>query len=308
MTRCPITYKRLSTGTYSKTGLHYLNPALDDLDPFPLDLDKQLILADGLMTQLSIPGSGPKLNALLSVTNRSFKVTDQHGSYILKPKLRSNGEMPQNEDVTMKMAAACGIEVPIHGLIYAKDQTMLFMIRRFDRVGRSGKIHVEDFAQISGKTRQTKYDGTMEEVAQAIDQYCTFPVVEKLKLLRRTLFCYMIGNSNMHLKNISMIHREGKIELSPAYDLANTAISEQEGDHELALSLSGKHSGFSRADFFESFAQDTLGLNKKAVNQLSEEFRKALPEWRRLIKICFLSEKKQEAYRQVLDRRLKTLR
>ncbi|MEX0995285.1 MAG: HipA domain-containing protein [Balneolaceae bacterium] len=308
MKRCPITYNRISSGWYSKTGLHYLNPALEELKPLPLDHDKQLIVADGLMARLSLPGSSPKLNAQLSVTNRSFKITGGHASYILKPKRRFNGEMPQNEDVTMKMASACGIEVPLHGLIYAEDQTMLFMVRRFDRTGRSGKIHTEDLAQISGKTRQTKYDSSMEEVARILDRYCTFPLVEKMKLFRRTLFSYMTGNGDMHLKNLSIIHRKGKVELSPAYDLINTALSEQDKSHEMALSLTGKRSDFVREDFFETFARKILGLHEKAVDSLADKFRRSLPEWRRLLKISFLSEEKQEDYRRVLDRRLKTFR
>lgn len=308
MKRCPITYNRISSGVYSKTGLHYLNPALNDLKPFALDHDGQLRMADGLMTQLSIPGSSSKLNARLSVTNREFRIANRHASYLLKLKRRYNGESPQNEDVTMKMAASCGIEVPLHGLIYAADQTMIFMVRRFDRTGRSGRIHVEDFAQILGKTRETKYESSMEEAAEVIDRYCTFPVVGKMKLFRRTLFSYMVGNGDMHLKNLSLIHRKDKIELSPAYDLINTALSMQEKRNEVALSMGGKRSGFTRQDFFETFAMESLGLHEKAVSTLAGEFRKSLPEWRRLLKISFLSEEKQEAYRQILDSRLKTLR
>jgi hypothetical protein len=38
------------------------------------------------------------------------------------------------------------IAVPLHGLIYSKDGSMTYFIRRFDRVGNN-KIAVEDFSQ-----------------------------------------------------------------------------------------------------------------------------------------------------------------
>lgn len=57
-----------------------------------------------------------------------------------------------------------------------------------------------------------------------MEQYCTFPMVEKAELFRRVLFRWLVGNEDMHLKNFSIIHREPVIELSLAYDLLNTTI------------------------------------------------------------------------------------
>ncbi len=68
--------------------------------------------------------------------------------------------MPANEAVTMSMAAAAGIDVPTHGLVPAIDGGWVYLVRRFDRTGRSGKLHVEDFAQLSGATRETKYESS----------------------------------------------------------------------------------------------------------------------------------------------------
>jgi hypothetical protein len=61
---------------------------------------------------------------------------------------------------------------------------------------------------------------SMERVATSIEQYCTFPVVERVKL-----FSFFTGNEDMHLNNFFLIRREGKVELSPAHDLINTTIA-----------------------------------------------------------------------------------
>ena len=64
----------------------------------------------------------------------------------------------------------------------------------------------------------------LTDLIKLIDDYCTFPAIEKVKLFRLVLFNFLIGNEDMHLKNYSVIVRDNKVELSPAYDLLNTTI------------------------------------------------------------------------------------
>ena len=75
----------------------------------------------------------------------------------------------------MRLAAMIGLEVPLHGLVYSKDGSFAYFIRRFDRIGRGGKLPLEDFAQLTGKDRDTKYRSSMEQVSAVIDRFCTFP-------------------------------------------------------------------------------------------------------------------------------------
>ena len=104
-----------------------------------------------------------------------------------------------------------------------EDGGWIYFVKRYDREGRSGKVHVEDFAQLSGLTRETKYDSSLEKVAQVVEKFSTFPAIEKPKLAKRLLFCFLTGNEDMHLKNFSLWMRDGVVSLSPAYDLLNTA-------------------------------------------------------------------------------------
>jgi serine/threonine protein kinase HipA of HipAB toxin-antitoxin module len=46
------------------------------------------------------------------------------------------------------------------GLVYTKGDGLCYVVRRFDRVGRSEKLAVEDLAQLLGLERETKYDAT----------------------------------------------------------------------------------------------------------------------------------------------------
>ncbi len=307
MKQCPITYEPIETGLYSSTGLRRLNPALKKLVLLPYT-DRELILESRKrMTKMSIQGVQPKLSARLSVKNGEFEIVDQHGIFMLKPNLSHFENVPENEDLTMRLASIAGINVPLHGLIYNEEMKLVYVIRRFDRAGKSKKIHTEDFAQVAGMTRDTKYDYSMERVADLIERYCTFPVVEKLKLFRLVLFSYLVGNEDMHLKNFSLIHQDGKIELSPAYDLLNSTIVLSNVKEEMALPIKGKKSNFNRNILFSYFGGERLGLNRKVLSKTEEEFRNLYPEWLDLIEISFLSDKLKEAYIQILDHRWESL-
>ncbi len=124
----------------------------------------------------------------------------------------------------MTLAEIFGIEVPVHGLVYSKDKSKTYFIKRFDRIGHNQKLAVEDFSQLLGLDRETKYESSMEKVIWVVSTYCSFPKIEFVKLFKRTLFNFLVGNEDMHLKNFSLITRQDRVALSPAYDLLNSTI------------------------------------------------------------------------------------
>jgi len=148
-----------------------------------------------------------------------------------------------------------------------------------ERYGRE-RLPVEDFAQLSGASRETKYDSSMEKVAGVIDQFCTFPALERVKLFERTLFSFLVGNEDMHLKNFSLITRNEKVELAPAYDFLNTTIALKGAKEELALPVKGKKSRLTRNDLLTYFARERLQINERVLNDVLSRFAKAMPAWR----------------------------
>ena len=306
MRPCPITYEECEGGKYSLKGLKKLSPRLKSLKDFPFSAEDQVREAIARAAKMSIQGVQPKLSVRLNVRNEIFEIVDTGGRYILKPQTENYREVPENEDVTMRLAELIGIDTPLHGLVYSKDDTMTYFIRRFDRAGRNKKIPVEDFAQLSGKNRETKYDSSMEQIISLIEQFCTFPAIEKLKLFNLTLFNYLVGNEDMHLKNFSVIRRDLKVELSPAYDLLNTTIILNTRE-ELALPLGGKKSKLKRDDFFVYFAKERLDLTRKSIEQTVRRIVKAFPRWTDLIQECFLSDSMKTQYIDLLNERFSKL-
>ncbi len=201
------------------------------------------------------------------------------------------------------MAKAFGLEVPFHGMLYAKDGSLSYFIKRFDRYGKGKKWATEDFAQLTGNTRDTKYRFTMEKLIPVLDEYCSFPVIEKADFFKRVLFCYVTGNEDMHLKNFSLITQKGKTTLTPIYDFLNSTIAIKNPEEEIALMLKGKKSNLKAADLIDYYAKEKLLLNEKTINAILNQMKKATPKWKELLEISFLSEDMKEKYLELLENR-----
>jgi serine/threonine-protein kinase HipA len=306
MNRCPITYEPCGSQKYSPSGLHLLSPRLESLQDFPLGKEKQLELALEYADKLSFSGVQRKLNANLSIVEKVFKTVSKKGHFILKPQSPDYLELPQNEDLTMKLAACMGIETPLHGLMYCSDGSFTYFIKRFDRIGKNQKLAVEDFAQLAGASRETKYDFSMEKIIPMIEKFCTFPQIEKRKFFLLTLFSFLVGNEDLHLKNLSLIRREDLIEFSPAYDLVNSCLAIKTTE-ELALPLRGKKSRFTKSDFIDYLGKERLQLTEETIRTILEQIKNSIPACERLIEISFLSLDKKKAYLTLLQDRLKRL-
>lgn len=301
---CPITYENISRGEkYSKKGLRRLSPSLKSLNDFPYTAEEQRQEAEARSSKLSIQGVQPKLSAALNIKEGLFEAVDRGGRYILKPQVERYKRLPENEDLTMRLAAIVDIEVPLHGLIYSKDESLTYFIRRFDRKGQKDKLHVEDFAQLSGESRDTKYESSMEKVAEIVAEFCTFPAIEKAKLFKRTLFSFLVGNEDMHLKNFSILVRDDKVELSPAYDLVNSTLVLSGTKEELALPLHGKKRNITYNDMIKHFAMERLAMSAGACTSMLDEFKASLPEWELLIARSFLPAKDQKSYLEIIHDR-----
>ena len=303
MNICPITYQPCGDKKYSDNGLKLLSRNLTQLKDLPLTQEEQLREAAIRADKMSIQGVQPKLSAKLNVKDEVFDIVDRGGEYILKPQNNFYPELPENESLTMKLAELIGVEVPLSGMIYSSDGKFTYFIKRFDRYGRSKKLSLEDFAQLAGKSRETKYDYSMEKLITLIDTFCTFPAIEKVKLFRLSIFNFLIGNEDMHLKNFSLITRDNKVELSPAYDLLNTTIVLPKSQEEIALPLAGKKRNLSAKILIDYFAKERLKLNPTIISQVFNKINTEWNNWEKLIKISFLSNEMKEKYFELMKKR-----
>jgi serine/threonine-protein kinase HipA len=309
--RCPITYELLSDehqGRYSRNGLRRLSTRLQRLSDLPYDAQEQRLEAARRATKMSVQGVQPKLSARLRVSGGRFEIVDRGGEYILKPPNVIFPHLPENEDLTMRLAESAGIEVPRHGLLHARDGSWTYFVKRFDRGPRRKKFAVEDFAQLSGRSRTTKYDSSMEQVVAVIDRYATFPLVDRRELFLRTVFCFLTGGEDMHLKNFSLLTDGERIRLSPAYDLVNSSIVVRPPAEELALPLRGRKRNLSHNDLVDYFGRERLELTAPVIDTVLATLQDASETWPEIIGTSFLPDELQQAYVDLIKERCRRLR
>jgi serine/threonine-protein kinase HipA len=141
----------------------------------------------------------------------------------------------------------------------------------------------------------------MEKIGKALSNYSSNTLLDKLLLFELTVFCYLTGNSDMHLKNFSMIETTYGWILSPAYDLLNVAIINPEDQEELALTLEGKKNKLNREHFIK-FGQG-LELKDSQIDGVFDRFRKKEPAAHSWINRSFLSAEMKKRYVQILNQR-----
>jgi serine/threonine-protein kinase HipA len=257
---------------------------------------------------IAVPGVQPKIS-LSVVSNAIDKEKNDRltivgaldGNFILKPPTEQYPELPANEAVTMSIAKAFGIEVVPFSLIRLKSGELAYVTKRIDRTKDGDKFHMLDMFQITEAF--DKYKSSMEKVGKAVLQYSGNTLLDAMSLFELTVFSFITGNNDMHLKNFSMINYESdQWVLAPAYDLLNVAIANPEDNEELALTLDGKKRKL-KLDYFVRWGQQ-MGLNKKQIEGVFTSIldkRKIALHW---INNSFLSEKMKEDYIVLMKERL----
>src|SRR5690606_16508846 len=108
--------------------------------------------------------SGVQLKYSLRIEERSLKLTEKYGQYILKPippskQLVHLDDVPENEHITMQIAEQLfKIKVAANALIQFKDGQPAYLTRRFDVNPHGGKYMQEDFAQLTNRTKASHGD------------------------------------------------------------------------------------------------------------------------------------------------------
>lgn len=235
----------------------------------------------------AIPGEQPKLSAAkftATVRTKSLPAS------ILKLSPQAYPLLVENEAFFMDCARQCRIKAAIASLVEDRTGRTGLIVERFDRGGKRRQLdffHTEDACQFSDFYPADKYRMPMSTIVQNIGSLCNAAPVQMLRLFELTLFSYMIGNCDLHAKNVSIIENplSGLVELSPAYDLLST-LPYSKLDRRMALKMDGKDDGFKASDFVRFF--ERFGLAEAAVLQSITKISNRLkPQLERIGEIGF---------------------
>lgn len=249
-------------------------------DPVQLDLPEDNDaeahdqVAGEKQMKFSLAGVQLKLSALREGRGLTIPVEGRGGNWIVKLPDPRFPRVPRTEWSTMHWAQRAGLPVPrielvslsdIHGLpddAYTGKEDKAYAIERFDRSKR-GRIHTEDFAQVLGVRPAAKYENANYETI-ARNVLAIAGVEAFLRFVRQLVFVILSGNGDAHLKNWSLIYRDGvRADLAPPYDLVSTILYNPKDT--LGLNLA-KNKAFERVTIadFERLAQK-IGADPKVV-------------------------------------------
>ncbi|MBR6057053.1 MAG: HipA domain-containing protein [Victivallales bacterium] len=241
-----------------------------------------ILARNTILQRISVPGVQPKLSLHLekgSSAHSRLTLVGLEGDYILKPQTPQWPFLPEAEHFCMLLARKCNITTVDFGLIPLKSGELAYITRRMDRTD-SGSLHIEDFCQILNKMTDQKYNGSMEQIGKALRRFSDVAGLDAIRFFELALFSFITGNSDMHLKNFSLLYQaNGRRELSPAYDLVPVSIILPEDKEEMALTLNGKKANLKRIDFERLGISLQLSAKQidKAFLRLTEAVEKALP-------------------------------
>jgi serine/threonine-protein kinase HipA len=254
-------------------------------------------------THLSLTGASGKVGLYYDEAGARWYLPmgNAPSTHIVKQShVRLNG-IVTNEQLSLMTAEALGISVPQSFIINtgsAKDEEILFATKRYDRIMDGAgntisglpcpyRLHQEDFAQALGIPSAEKYErnfrGYMKAMFELLRTSSSNPIEDRIMLWKIIVFNYLIGNTDNHVKNYSLLYSKDmkSVRLAPAYDIVSTVIYE-ESTRDMAFHIGGEYCiDRMTAHTFRNAAAE-VGLGEKMAMKYYEDmcntFESALKE------------------------------
>lgn len=284
----------------------YVNPEYRELDPdlmFRLASEGATTSADLVVeAHLSLTGASGKIGAYLGDDGKWYlPMGSAPSTHILKQSHIRYDHVVENEQLAMQTAALLGISIPASSIIRAeKDEEghVLFATERYDRTMEGSvrevsgmpcplRLHQEDFGQALGIAAADKYEKSggqyMKKMFDLLRKRSAYPIEDQMKLWDIIVFHWLIGNTDGHIKNLSLVYDRNlkSVRLAPAYDILSTIVYDTHS-RQMAFAIGGEFE-WDRIDR-ECFVRacDEIRLNgkifMKRFDDLCERFEPALSQ------------------------------
>lgn len=274
----------------------------DTLSQFTIDSTNKGYTVTGVQKKLSLHLSDEE-NPRLTLVNYPT-------GYILKPQTEEYRALPEMEYLIMQMAKASSIKTVPFALLRLSSQEnqLAYITKRIDRV--NGKmLAMEDFCQLDGRLTEAKYHSSYERCGKIITEFSSSKGMDMAEFFIRVVFSFIVGNSDMHLKNFSLIESyegSGRYSLSDAYDLLSTNVIIPEDKEQLALTINGRKQNIRRKDFF--VLAENIGLNKKSAEKMIAKLLKLSDTYINMCMDSYLPEDMKDALAKLIQSRCTILK
>ena len=254
-----------------------------------------------IQSHLSLTGASGKTGLYYDDKKKKWyqPVGSAPSNYIVKQSHVRLSNIVVNEQLCLLTAKKLGIDVPESFVVQieknkTEDADILFATKRFDRVVTDDsrkvkdlpvpyRLHQEDFAQALGINSSQKYEKNgehyLKQMFNIIRSYSANPIEDQFKLWRITVFNFLIGNTDNHIKNYSLLYSNDlrTVRLAPCYDVVATRVYKND-INEISLSINGKLNmdEVTRADF--ELESKSCGLGTKPAMKIFDEVQNGLLE------------------------------
>lgn len=284
----------------------------EELPALDITKEKLEVLANETVNEgLTVPGVQKKLSLHLSSDlNTRLTIVDYPTGYILKPQAEEFENMPEFEDLAMRLAEIMGIRTVPHALIKMNDE-YAYITKRIDReiTEKTVKLYaMEDFCQLSYRLTQDKYKGSYENCGRIIKRYSVMPGLDLTELFLRVVGSFVMGNSDMHLKNFSLKETEPgnrKFQLSEAYDMLPVNVIMPEDKEQLALTINGKKRNIHRKEF--RLLAESCGISLNAAEHMIKKICSLEEKLLKQVDEAYLSEVQRGQMKEIISKRIKIL-
>ena len=253
-----------------------------------------------IQAHLSLAGATGKTGLMLSDGKWYLPKGSAPSSHIIKQSHVRFDSLIVNEQLCQIAAKQLGINAAesfVINLGKGNDNDILFATKRYDRsfidstrlidgVLRPFRLHQEDFAQAMGIEAKNKYEKFPDEnylarTFELIREHSYNPIEDQIEMWKRVTFCYLVGNTDCHIKNASLLYSPDlrRVKLAPCYDLVSTTVYGQ-AKRAMAFSINGKYniSDITKVDL--TIAAEACKLSSKlaikVLDELADSFENTL--------------------------------
>ena len=284
----------------------------DELPILDITKEQLEILADETVNEgLTVPGVQKKLSLHLSTDMQSrLTIVDYPTGYILKPQTEDFENMPEYEDLAMRLIEIMGIQTVPHALIKL-DHEYAYITKRIDREITEENVNLyamEDFCQLSRRLTQDKYKGSYENCGRIVKRYSSMPGLDLTEMYLRVAAAFVVGNSDMHLKNFSLIENmpgSRIFQLSKAYDMLPVNVIMPEDKEQMALTINGKKRNIHKKEFRK--LAESYEISPKAAENMLKKICRMENKLLDQVEGAYLSKEQKEQVSQLVHERIKTL-